>query len=51
MKEEMLKEYYDSCDKLLKLFCNKHDLEYDNHYWIGNDVGGIVDVNDMFFGM
>ena len=47
--------YIKSCNKYLKMFCNKHDLGCDYIYaknsWVGNDVGTAVYCGDYYVDM
>lgn len=38
------------CNKYLKLFCDKHDYDYEEakNSWVANDVGGIVLIGDYY---
>jgi hypothetical protein len=29
-------------------FCNKHDWVYNPADWVAGDVGGVIEINDMF---
>lgn len=44
-------EYF--CNEYLRLFCEKHDFDYEDAHasWVGNDVGGTACCGDFFFGM
>ena len=53
MKERLLKEQYaDICYQYLQAFNAKHELEMNDYdlktCWIGGEVGGIADINDMY---
>ena len=39
------------CDAYLLAFCEKHEYDYDDAYWIGDDPGTIACVADIFVGM
>ena len=44
-KEKLKKNYEDACNAYLKAFCKKHDFYFSEAFWVGDDVGGIVDCN------
>lgn len=39
------------CDAYLRAFCEKHEYDYDDAYWVGDDPGTIACVADIFVGM
>ena len=39
------------CDEYLLAFCEKHEYDYDDAYWVGDDPGTIACVADIFVGM
>ena len=41
-------EWCDICNQYLKLFCEKHEYTYEPYMWVGDEVGGIIEVCDMF---
>lgn len=45
--------YVRGCNACLQLFCEKHGYDYEDAKasWVGNEVGGIVCVNDYFVDM
>jgi hypothetical protein len=45
--ENLKKVYEKACNDYVKLFCEKQEMEFD--YWIGNEVGGVAEINDCFF--
>ena len=47
MKE--LKHYEKACQKLADRFL--FELECDDHYWVGGEVGGVLAFSDYFVGM
>jgi len=50
MKTKKLKESYESaCNDYLKEFCNRHEFDFDNAYWVAEDVGGVAVINDYYF--
>jgi hypothetical protein len=44
----MKKNYEESCNAYLRLFCKKHGFDYDDEAWVADDVGGIANVADYF---
>lgn len=52
MDKEQLKQNYDkACNDYLRAFCEKHDFDFDDAYWCGDDAGGIAGVGDLDFDM
>ena len=54
MNREQAKDLYNrGCNEYLRLFCEKHGFDYEDAIssWVGNDVGGIVEVCDLFLDM
>jgi uncharacterized phage protein (TIGR01671 family) len=52
MNKETLKNNYESaCNAYLKVFCRKHDFEYEPDAWVGDEVGGITCVGDCYVDM
>lgn len=45
--------YEHFCNEYLRLFCQKHDFDYEDAHasWVRNDVGGIACCEDFFFNM
>jgi len=54
MKNNELKQAWrDICEEYLRLFCEKHDFDFDPEAWVGidNDPGTVICINDMFVDM
>ena len=54
MSKETAKEYFvKGCNEYLRLFCEKHDFDYEEakKSWVANCVGDITCVGDIFVGM
>ena len=54
MSKEKAKEYFvKGCNEYLRLFCEKHDFDYEEakDSWVANCVGDITCVGDIFVGM
>lgn len=54
MSKETAKEYFvKGCNEYLRLFCEKHDFDYEEakESWVANCVGDITCVGDIFVGM
>lgn len=49
--KEKLKDYYTSCNELVKEFCKKHDFDFDDVFWIAEEVGTIFSVSDYYIDM
>lgn len=46
-----LKEAYNSVvQNYVLAFCDKHELDINDGYWIGDEIGGIYEIADYFFG-
>ena len=41
--------YEDACNDYLRLFCEKHELDFDPDYWVAGDVGTIICINDHYY--
>ena len=39
------------CNAYLQAFCEKHEYDYDDAYWVGDDPGTIACIADLFVGM
>jgi hypothetical protein len=54
MSKEKAREYFKKgCNEYLRLFCEKHDYDYEEakNSWVANCVGDITCVGDIFVGM
>jgi hypothetical protein len=54
MSKEKAREYFvKGCNEYLRLFCEKHDFDYEEakESWIGNCVGDVTCVGDYFVGL
>ena len=54
MSKETAKEYFvKGCNEYLRLFCEKHDYDYEEakDSWVANCVGDVTCVGDIFVGM
>ena len=54
MSKETAKEYFvKGCNEYLRLFCEKHDYDYEEakESWVANCVGDVTCVGDIFVGM
>lgn len=40
--------YKDICERYVNEFCKKHEYDSPERFWVGDDVGDILVVNDMF---
>lgn len=45
--------YEELCNDYLRLFCDKHEFDYEDakQNWVAGDVGGIVECGDFFVGL
>ena len=50
---QLLNNYYDSCNALLEAFCKKHYFDYEDarQSWVAGCVGEIVCCGDYYFNM
>lgn len=54
MSKEKAREYFvKGCNEYLRLFCEKHDYDYEEakNSWVANCVGDVTCVGDIFVGM
>lgn len=54
MSKEQAREYFiKGCNEYLRLFCEKHDYDYEEakDSWVANCVGDVTCVGDIFVGM
>lgn len=54
MSKEQAKEYFvKGCNEYLRLFCEKHDYDYEEakESWVANCVGDVTCVGDIFVSM
>ena len=54
MSKEKAREYFEKgCNEYLRLFCEKHDFDYEEakESWVANCVGDVTCVGDIFVGM
>ena len=46
-----LNDYTKACNQLLRLFCAKHEYDYDPTGWVAGEPGGIASIGDYFVDM
>ena len=54
MSKEKAREYFvKGCNEYLRLFCEKHDFDYEEakESWVANCVGDVTCVGDIFVGI
>jgi hypothetical protein len=52
MNKKTIKENYETaCNEYLRLFCEKHEFEFEPDSWISGDIGGIACVADYYVDM
>jgi hypothetical protein len=54
MSKETAREYFEKgCNEYLRLFCEKHEFDYEDakEMWVAGDVGSIVCCGDYFVDM
>lgn len=47
----MKQNYEKDCNDYLRAFCEKHDFDFEDASWVGDDVGGIADCSSYTFSM
>ena len=47
-KNKLKRDFQDACNAYLKAFCEKHEYDYEDTYWAGGDVGGVVLCGDQY---
>jgi hypothetical protein len=47
--EYMLGTYELACDELAQYFVVKYFGKEAEYYWIGDEIGGVIDINERFF--
>lgn len=50
-KSKIKQQYTDACNAYLRLFCEKHDLEYSPSDWVGQRTGTVAIIGDYFVDM
>lgn len=50
-KQKLKHGYENACNAYMREFCEKHDFSIKDAFWVGDDVGGILNVGDMDFDM
>ena len=52
-KEQAREHFVKGCNEYLRLFCEKHDFDYEEakESWVANCVGDVTCVGDIFVGM
>ena len=52
-KEKAREHFVKGCNEYLRLFCEKHDFDYEEakESWVANCVGDVTCVGDIFVGM
>lgn len=50
-KEQLRQNYENACNDYLRAFCEKHEFDFDDVSWVGDDVGGIAMCGDLDFNM
>ena len=48
---DLHKQYIDICNQIADFFTTKYFKNYSERWWIGDDVGGVMGINDYFFTM
>jgi len=52
MLSARIKENYNrACEAYLEDFCEKHGYDYEDNMWVGNHVGWIAEIADLYIGL
>lgn len=46
--KKLKKDFENAVHSYMIRFCDKHGCYYDPTFWVGNNIGGVVCVDDMF---
>lgn len=49
MKKTLQQKYEDVCNEYVKEFCKKQGFNYTDLSWIANQIGGVVEIDDLYF--
>lgn len=41
-------DYINACNAYLKAFCEMYGFDYYPDFWIGDEVGGVIELGDYF---
>jgi len=47
--QELKKEFESIVEKYIDSFCQKQEIDKKVLYWIGGEIGGVLEVSDCFF--
>lgn len=50
-KNELKNRWTEVSNEYLRLFCEKHEYDYEPDAWIGQDAGTVASIGDMFVSM
>ena len=48
--KDLRKKYEEACNAYLTKFIKKHDYQLEPYPWVGDEVGGVACIGDMFVG-
>lgn len=51
MNTQLKSQWKEICDEYLQEFCDRHEYDIADAFWVGNDAGGIVGICDMYIDM
>ena len=51
IRKVALNDYTVACNQLLRLFCDKHEYDYDPMGWVAGEPGTIASIGDYFVDM
>ena len=46
--KDLKEEYAKVCNAYRKLLCEHFDIDFDNSFWVGGDVGRVLELNDYY---
>ena len=46
MDQKVKKQFEDAVEAYAKAFCEKHGLQYAGSYWVGDEVGGLLSLEE-----
>ena len=46
-----IENYNKACNDISELFCQKHDFDLTDSFWVGGDIGTVFYVGDYYVGM
>ena len=47
--QDLKKEYESIVEKYIDAFCQKQEIDKNSLYWIGGEIGEVVEISDCYF--